>query len=179
MLSIKKVCVRELFCAAGDHAIVHVVIHVVVIRSLPAAFMAIFRKRNSQHIAFCQKNMKYDYYVCTSINKCIYIYILVFFSSFLYRRLPFACSNAALMHGVPRQGALSLWKERQAFTAKARKHTLLVVRPRPAAPSLRQHRRQTPAAAGLQEVRTGSSGAGQKQIAAGSALELPGATAAR
>ena len=56
----KKGCVRELFCAAGDHAVVLVVIHAVVIRSLPAALMAIFRKRNSQHIAFCQESMTYD-----------------------------------------------------------------------------------------------------------------------
>ena len=68
----KKGCARELFCAAGDHAVAHVVLHAVVIRSLPAAFMAIFRKRNSQNIAFCQKSMTYyDYYVCT------YIYILI------------------------------------------------------------------------------------------------------
>jgi hypothetical protein len=117
----------------------------------------------------------------TTMYVPIYTYkrYVVFFASFLHRRLPIACSNAALMHGPPRKRVLPLWKERQAFAAKTRKHTLLLVRPRPAAPSLRQHRRQTPAAAGLQEVRTRSSRAGQKQIAAGSALELPHAAAAR
>lgn len=86
---------------------------------------------------------------------------------------PSACSNAALLQGPPRGGALLLWKGRQSGAAKAWKSTLFLVRPRPAAPSLRQHRRQTPPAAGLPEIRTRSSRAGTQQVATQGALELP------
>jgi len=97
----------------------------------------------------------------------------------LYRTLPFACSNAALLQGLPRQGALPLRKRRQPGAAKASKCAVILVRPRPSASSLRQHRRQTPPAAGLQEIHARSSGAGKKQVAGRGTLELPHIAAAK
>ena len=55
---------------------------------------------------------------------------------------------------------------------------MILVRPRPSASSLRQHRRQTPPAAGLQEIHARSSGAGKKQVAGRGTLELPHIAAA-